>query len=1010
MAAAEPHNSDQITNSSDDPVTIAVTDLPNVHPILCGSAVTLTSDERTTNQPSKDCSGAIPSTTVAACTTSSSNSPNTTINDLSANGITFPSELVDATVTHTTSSFSCDTGDNNIESGGPTDDVVVNADNSAPFTGARLIPKSSTALPRAKCARDYWKLVYQQLRLQGDTAQHDGKRKADDSDDDPQRIKRQKMLAITGLADLNEKHNVTSDPLGRAGAIAARAELGDITPQREISGDLKRHEQLALLKRDIDPKNQQAKDDHGLLWEATVSFGHGRCKAENGKWKLPGLTTTLYHHQLIGVRWMLGREFHPDGPNGGILADEMGLGKTVQMLACISENMPAKKAKAWQTLIVAPNQLTHQWLSEVRKHCEEKYLRRVYIYSASRNELPEQWEDCGVIITNYHQIAAQFPSAEVMEEIEDMKSAGEGEARWRKEFEKRSGELFRHPWHRIVLDEAHAINNRSSQTSRACRYLLGKYRWVLTGTPMTNNIDEFFPYLHFLGTRYKQFSQYQSVLGSVTNIPKDENMENLRAVYQTISLRRRVEDKFMGKPILQIPKTHPTQVIRVDLSPQEKEFQENIKQARKHVQQLDKYDKHDKLSGEAVRLFLQQRLLCSHFELIDQEHRRTQSKARDHGDPNPENVVPSPRHFFCGICAKVLLDGQVSDCKHAAFCRKCVTKDRKFKRECPSCKSLITRTHSGGDACFQSSIPQYPGGLSASRRRGKGKGTGKGKGRGNSYEPWRRGPGDDGNGFQPKLDGQGKIRTDKTKKRKARGSKKAQKGTSGAHEKVPKQLHANAGKFLHKCDKAPWEPIPHSAKTKKTLELICEWQREAPDDKIIVFVQWIPMLCILGRMLFQNGIDFVYLCGDMDLVQRHATLQAFQDRPDIKLASVTSGAQGLNLTAANRAIVFDLWWNNCQEQQAFGRIHRIGQTKEVYTAKLIASDTIDEEVLDLQDNKEASIAAATHANGKGIKRTQQELRELLKDEATGDSQLDEVTEDEDEDTEGEQDDDPDYVD
>lgn len=77
-----------------------------------------------------------------------------------------------------------------------------------------------------------------------------------------------------------------------------------------------------------------------------------------------------------------------------------------------------------------------------------------------------------------------------------------------------------------------------------------------------------------------------------------------------------------------------------------------------------------------------------------------------------------------------------------------------------------------------------------------------------------------------------------------------------------------------------------------------------------------------------------------------------------QLISLTCGAHGLNLTAANRAIVYDHWWHECLERQAFARIHRIGQTKPVYTAKLVVKGPMDEDILRMQDRKRARIAYA----------------------------------------------------
>jgi len=51
------------------------------------------------------------------------------------------------------------------------------------------------------------------------------------------------------------------------------------------------------------------------------------------------------------------------------------------------------------------------------------------------------------------------------------------------------GDLFKMSWYRILLDEAHAIKNRCTTTSKACLGLTGRYKWALTGTPIQNNLS-----------------------------------------------------------------------------------------------------------------------------------------------------------------------------------------------------------------------------------------------------------------------------------------------------------------------------------------------------------------------------------------------------------------------------------------------------------------------------------------------------------------------------------------
>jgi SNF2 family DNA or RNA helicase len=69
------------------------------------------------------------------------------------------------------------------------------------------------------------------------------------------------------------------------------------------------------------------------------------------------------------------------------------------------------------------------------------------------------------------------------------------------------------------------------------------------------------------------------------------------------------------------------------------------------------------------------------------------------------------------------------------------------------------------------------------------------------------------------------------------------------------------------------------------------------------------------------------------------------------LISLKTGGYGLNLTAADTVIMTDPWWNPMGENQAIDRAHRIGQTRKVMVYKMITQGTIEEKILDLQQNK-----------------------------------------------------------
>ena len=86
------------------------------------------------------------------------------------------------------------------------------------------------------------------------------------------------------------------------------------------------------------------------------------------------------------------------------------------------------------------------------------------------------------------------------------------------------------------------------------------------------------------------------------------------------------------------------------------------------------------------------------------------------------------------------------------------------------------------------------------------------------------------------------------------------------------------------------------------------------------------------------------------------------------LISLKAGGRGLNLTSADTVIHYDPWWNPAVEDQASDRAHRIGQTKSVFVYKLIAADTVEERIVELQERKAALASLALSDDGMAIPR------------------------------------------
>lgn len=151
----------------------------------------------------------------------------------------------------------------------------------------------------------------------------------------------------------------------------------------------------------------------------------------------------------------------------------------------------------------------------------------------------------------------------------------------------------------------------------------------------------------------------------------------------------------------------------------------------------------------------------------------------------------------------------------------------------------------------------------------------------------------------------------------------------------------------------------------------------AEGHKGIVFSQFTKMLDILRPKLDELGIAYEYLDGKTR--DRQARVESFQNNPEVPLflISLKAGGLGLNLTAAEYVFLLDPWWNPAVEAQAIDRAHRIGQTRPVFAYRIIAKDTVEEKVLELQASKRALADAIIGADNSLIRRIGREDLELL---------------------------------
>jgi superfamily II DNA or RNA helicase len=173
----------------------------------------------------------------------------------------------------------------------------------------------------------------------------------------------------------------------------------------------------------------------------------------------------------------------------------------------------------------------------------------------------------------------------------------------------------------------------------------------------------------------------------------------------------------------------------------------------------------------------------------------------------------------------------------------------------------------------------------------------------------------------------------------------------------------------------------HEAESSSKVELLMETLGEVLEEghRALVFSQWTSLLDRVEPHLERTGVRFSRLDGSTR--DRAHVVREFQSEngPPVMLISLKAGGTGLTLTRADHVFLLDPWWNPAVEDQAADRTHRIGQDRPVFVHRLVATDTVEEGLLELQTRKralaDAALGAGAAEGGSGL--TRQDLLALL---------------------------------
>ncbi|HSE85416.1 MAG TPA: SNF2-related protein [Candidatus Binatia bacterium] len=142
------------------------------------------------------------------------------------------------------------------------------------------------------------------------------------------------------------------------------------------------------------------------------------------------------------------------------------------------------------------------------------------------------------------------------------------------------------------------------------------------------------------------------------------------------------------------------------------------------------------------------------------------------------------------------------------------------------------------------------------------------------------------------------------------------------------------------------ENLEETAREKALLEILSR----NPEEKKVVFVQYLKTLDSVASLLERRGLPFALFCGDLSAREKDEAIRRFREDLPI-LLSTESGGEGRNLQFCNTLINFDLPWNPMRIEQRIGRLHRIGQRRDVFIFNLSVRETLEDHILHILEDK-----------------------------------------------------------
>ncbi|KDQ18333.1 hypothetical protein BOTBODRAFT_184989 [Botryobasidium botryosum FD-172 SS1] len=690
----------------------------------------------------------------------------------------------------------------------------------------------------------------------------------------------------------------------------------------------------------------------------------------------------------------------PELGRGALVADAMGLGKTLTMLSLILATREEKSPGfSDATLIVVPLSVLSNWEKQIADHCERDALRYHVYYGPGRNASAEYLKRFDVVITTYQTVVADHVDGaskgaskkKVEIDIDDDIVVVEPSA---KKARKANGELFAVNWKRVILDEAHNIRNPKTKVSLAVCALAAERRWAVTGTPIINTPKDLGSILTFLRicAPLNQPELFNRLLQRPLQQGSPEAASLLKALMTQVCLRRTKEmQNKEGERLVPLPPVE-RHSVPVTLDEETRELY-NAVESISSIRVNEMFGEQNTrapnvaVSGGVLSMLTRLRQLTLHPGLVPASYLEDLKSGMNQPAGNQPAMVLTAQDRLelqakllqiiedneeCAICFDNLKEPRILSCGHP-FCLACISEVIARDPKCPMDRRTITM----GDLIE----PPPPTELTQAMPRRE---------------------------FDDGEDDESGLRT---------GSSPKIDALIGMLKVLPSADKILVfSQFTSFLDKIAEQLETHEIEyVRFDGRMSAKRRQQVIDDFSVPLQPWDDEVTLSQAPSTSQVInvdsdsDFVlddddFIDDDLEYVPRKskgkgkakassqskgkgkgkAKAPAFSQRssernPSVMLISLKAGALGLNLTVANHIFMMDPWWQESIEQQAIDRCNRIGQTKPVHVYHMIAQDTVESRVIDIQTKKTQLIDQAFSGTaGKGTT-TQQKKEARLQD-------------------------------